>query len=248
MVLDTPLSCPLFFASDVHWPLAHDYKQGQPFLDFLDHLAGKGGTLILLGDIFDFWFEWHEVVPAYWFEIFYRLRRLREQGTVIWFISGNHDFHPGAYLEQEIGLTLCSENLVFPAAGKHFYIAHGDGLAQRDGGYRLLKRIIRHPVSIWLYKNLIHPDWGIRLARWTSATSRKHRHIDRKAWAEEYFAFARARMDAGADYVVLGHVHFPDFRKVGEKGYLNCGDWLSEFSYGLFDGKELSLQRWPVVP
>lgn len=239
------LPLPLFFASDVHWPLTRSHAQGLPFLQFLESLEKRGGTLILLGDIFDFWFEWREVVPAYWFKLFYRLRRLIDQGTRVCFVRGNHDFHPGPYLEQEIGLELFPDEWEFCAGEKRFLVAHGDGLASRDGGYRLLKKVIRHPASIWLYKNLLHPDWGITMARWTSYTSRKHRQIDKVAWAEEYFAYASARFERGTDFVILGHLHYPEIRQVGEKAYLNCGDWLSDHTYGFFDGAALELRHWP---
>jgi UDP-2,3-diacylglucosamine hydrolase len=239
------LPLPVWFVSDVHWPLTRTYVQGQPFLSFLESLEGKGGSLILLGDIFDFWFEWREVVPAYWFDLFYRLRRLIDRGTRILFVNGNHDFHPGSYLEKEIGLELSPDELVFRAGEKRFHACHGDGLARRDRGYRLLKKVIRHPASIWLYKTLLHPDWGIALARWTSHTSRKHRQIDKAAWAEEYFDFARTGFERGADYVVLGHLHYPELRQAGEKAYLNCGDWLSDHTYGFYDGRTLQLRHWP---
>lgn len=244
MIVTQTLPLPIHFVSDVHWPLQRDYPAGKPFLAFLDSLEGQGGTLILLGDIFDFWFEWREVVPAYWFDLLLRLGRLKRQGLVIWFISGNHDFHPGSYLHQEVGLNISHDPLEFRARDKCFYVAHGDGLARRDKGYRLLKSVIRHPASIWLYSHLLHPDWGISLARKTSAASRKHRKIDKEAWAEEYFAFARERFAEGYDHVILGHLHHPQLRILGEKSYLNCGDWLSQFSYGRYDGQRLELLRW----
>lgn len=246
MNVDETLPLPLHIASDVHWPLTREHEIGQHFLHFLDSLQSKGGSLILLGDIFDFWFEWREVIPAYWFELFYRLRRLKELGTRVFFICGNHDFHPGDYLEKEVGIELRQEKWEFNAGDKRFHVAHGDGLARRDKGYRLLKRVIRHPLSIWMYTNLLHPDWGITLARWTSYTSRKHRQIDKAAWAEEYFAYASSRFDLGNDYVVLGHLHHPEIRWVGEKAYLNCGDWLNDFTYGYYDGAAIELRHWPV--
>lgn len=244
MVVRTPLALPVHFVSDVHWPLRHDYPNGQPFLDFLDSLDGEGGTLILLGDIFDFWFEWRQVVPAYWFALLHRLRVLIEGGTAIWFICGNHDFLPGPYLSREIGLSVCPDHLDCQAGGRRFFVAHGDGLARRDRGYRVLKKLIRHPMSVWLYKNLLHPDWGMALARWTSYTSRRHRQIDKAAWAEEYWDFARARLGEGFDHVVLGHLHYPELRRDEAKSYLNCGDWLGFFSYGRVDEEGLTLRYW----
>lgn len=248
MIIESPLPLPLHIVSDVHWPLRRDYENGRHFLAFLDSLADEGGTLILLGDIFDFWFEWREVVPAYWFDLFHRFRCLMEKGTKIWFVCGNHDFHPGSYLRDEVGLLISKEELTFSAGGKRFYLAHGDGLARRDKGYRLLKKVIRHPFSIWLYQNLLHPDWGITLARWTSYTSRRHRRIDKVSWAGEYFSYARSILETGYDHVVLGHLHYPELKEVGEKSYINCGDWLSYFSYARFDEKGLALRYWTPLP
>lgn len=242
----------LYFISDAHLGFnetdVEKEKRGRLY-DFLDHLETKGEDteLYLLGDIFDFWFQWYHVIPRYWFPVLHRLRKLVDAGIKVYFITGNHDFYPGTFLEEEVGIECFHESHQFERNGKRFFVAHGDGLAKKDRGYRLLKKIIRNPVSIFLYKTFIPADLGMQFAKWTSQSSRSLVKIEKHSWSEEYYQYARGKFEEGFDYVVMGHIHFPLHREEEGTGktYVNNGDWMTQFTYAHYNGNKLSLEYWP---
>ena len=243
----------IYFLSDVHLAIHEDELEKQKrerLLHFLGYLVEQGETesLYILGDLFDFWFEWYHAIPKYWFPILNALKKLADLGVNVYLIPGNHDFVVSGYLENDIGITRLPEFSQFVAGGKRFYVGHGDGLAKRDGGYRLLKRIIRSPVSIFLFRTFISADLGIQIAKWVSRSSRELRQVDRSAWNEEYFAFAQRKFSEGFDFVLLGHIHQPLEREENGKKYINCGDWLREYTYACFDGINLRLHKWDDNP
>ena len=241
----------IYFISDAHLSIKEDsleIEKRRKLLDFLDYIMTDGETreLYLVGDLFDFWFEWYHVIPKYWFPVLYRLRQVVDSGITVSFITGNHDFYTGSYLQEEIGLRCFKGSCEFQVKEKRFFVAHGDGYAKKDWGYRLLKKIIRSPLAIFLYKTLIPADLGIQLARWVSHSSRQLVNIDKSSWAEEYYQFARKKFLQGFDYVILGHIHYP-IKKENEpmkKTFVCCGDWMTYFSYARFDGNQLSLEYW----
>ncbi|HLP60413.1 MAG TPA: UDP-2,3-diacylglucosamine diphosphatase, partial [Candidatus Deferrimicrobium sp.] len=168
----------IYFISDAHLAFnenENEIKKKKKLLAFLDYVKKdeKAEALYLVGDLFDFWFEWYHVVPKYWFPILYKLKQLIESGVQVNFITGNHDFYYGFYLEKEIGVTCFNEYCEFEVASKRFFVAHGDGYAREDRGYRFLKKLIRNPVSIFLYKTFISADLGMHIARWFSNSSRR---------------------------------------------------------------------------
>jgi UDP-2,3-diacylglucosamine hydrolase len=241
----------IYFIADAHLSFKVDEietEKRKKLRDFLEYIMIKGQAkeLYLVGDMFDFWFEWYHVIPKYWFPVLYQLRKLVESGITVTFLPGNHDFYPGSYLQKEIGLRCFKESCEFEIDGKRFFVAHGDGYAQKDRGYRLLKRIIRSPVSIFLYKSFIPADLGMQLACWASMSSRKLVNIDKSAWAEEYYRFAQKKFAEGFDYVILGHLHYPLVKEDRQRRttFVSCGDWMTQFTYCKYDGKRLSLEYW----
>lgn len=241
----------IYFISDAHLSFKTDQfekEKRKKLAAFLEYITADKETreLYILGDLFDFWFEWYHVVPKYWFPVLFQFKKMIEAGITVNFITGNHDFYTGSYLEKEIGIHCFNEHREFEENSKGFFVAHGDGYAKKDRGYRLLKRIIRSPLAIFLFKTFIPADLGMQIARWTSHSSRKLVKIKKKAWAEEYYKFAREKFAAGFDYVVLGHIHYPMIRddEAGSKTYVNCGDWMTQFTYAKYDGRKLTLNRW----
>jgi UDP-2,3-diacylglucosamine hydrolase len=238
----------IYFISDVH--LAFQETPGEAdkrkkLIGFLHHLHHNAKELVIVGDFFDFWFEWYHVVPKYWFPILHLLRNLVDAGISVTYVAGNHDFFMGTFLQREVGIACRSDDYTFVVDSKRFFVAHGDGLAKKDHGYRLLKRILRHPISNFLYKTLIPADLGMQVAKWTSHSSRRLKFIDRRQWSEEYHRYARDKFAEGFDFVVLGHLHYPMHREEGGKVYINCGDWINHFTFGVYDGRTLLLQKWP---
>lgn len=239
----------IYFLSDAHLAFKEDdieVEKRKKLLAFLEYIANDkdADALYLVGDIFDFWFEWYHVVPKYWFPVLFRFRQLMEAGIKVYFITGNHDFYTGSYLQKEIGVACFNEYCEFEVDSKRFFVAHGDGYAKKDRGYRLLKRIIRNRFSIFLYKTFFSADLGMQVARWFSHSSRQLRKIEKSAWAEEYYRYAQKKFDQGFDYVVLGHIHYPMRKEEGGKVYVNCGDWMNHFTYGKYDGKDLTLEHF----
>ncbi len=235
----------IYFISDIHLLFEEDdaerVKRKKLYL-FFEKLKKKD-ILVIAGDLFDFWFEWYHVIPKYWFEVFHRFKNMIDSGIIIHFITGNHDFTFGDYLTDSIGIKCHNESMELKEDEKTFYIAHGDGLAKKDRGYRFLKRVMRNRLSKFLFKIFVHPDLGIQISKWASHSSRKMVKIDKIAWSEEYFEYAKTKFDESFNYVVMGHLHTP-MRRVTDDGriYLNTGDWMHHFSYGVFDGKDLKLE------
>ena len=237
----------IFFLSDVHLSFKEDdaelIKRANLY-DFLDHVNKNGDVLIIAGDLFDFWYEWRHVVPKYWFGVIKKLRDLVENSVMVFLITGNHDFELGSYLQEEVGLHCFDESIDMKFGKKTFFIGHGDGFAKKDRGYRFMKRIIRNRFSKFMFRTFIHPDLGMKLARWASGSSRKLIKIDKNHWSEEYYEFAKNKFNEGYDCVILGHLHTPLYREENGHVYLNTGDWMTHFSYGYFNGKELKLMYW----
>jgi len=237
----------IYFLSDLHLKLDKKEQTEEAkihLLNFLSTLPDDTKEIILLGDIFDFWYEWIHVVPAYHFDIFYKFKNMIENGIKITYLAGNHDFYLGKYLRNEIGINCVDDEYIFESGGKKFFAAHGDGLARSDGGYRFLKKILRSKVCNFLFRTFIPPDLGIYIANLTSKSSRKYRNVDRLKWKEEYLAYAVSKMKHGYDFVVLGHLHYPELIAKDSGVYLNTGDWIEYFSYGVFDGTNLKLERY----
>lgn len=245
----------IYFISDAHLGFDRspaELEKRKKLLALLEFIRNdKDATaLYLVGDIFDFWFEWYHVVPRYWFDILFQLKKLIGSGIAVHFITGNHDFHTGSFLESEIGIHCYDESHQFEIDGKTFFVAHGDGLAKEDRGYRLLKKLIRNRFSIFLFKTFLSADLGMQIAKWTSHSSRQLVKIEKHAWAEEYYRFAREKFNQGVHYVIMGHIHFPMVKEDQDSGntYLNTGDWMTRFSYGKYDGSRLTLNFWDDQP
>ncbi len=238
----------IYFISDIHLKFVKDEEEEikqQKLIEFLLSIKDDAKELYIIGDLFDFWFEWYSVIPKYWFNIFFHFKILIKNGVKISFLTGNHDFYFNSYLEDEIGFICYDEKTEFEidtdSGIKSFFIAHGDGYAKKDRGYRFLKKIIRNKFSIFLFKTFIPPDLGMWIAKKTSETSGKHRN-DGPDWQEEYFDFAKSKFKENYDFVVLGHLHKSVRKELDGKVYINSGDWINSFSYAIFDGKDLLLK------
>jgi UDP-2,3-diacylglucosamine hydrolase len=210
---------------------------------FLEYVAENGESLYIVGDLFDFWFEYKTVIPRGYMEILCHLNQLRQAGLELHYIAGNHDFWMRSFLSQEMKIAIHFDELTRIIHRKKFYIHHGDGLAEFDKGYRLLKRIFRNKMNIFLY-SLIHPDLGIPLAKWISSLSRKHTEPQGEPDDSDYLKLAHQKFGEGFDYVIFGHLHSPRIKEFDGKVYLNLGDWIQHFSYAEFDGRSIKLCHW----
>jgi UDP-2,3-diacylglucosamine hydrolase len=234
------------FLSDSHFGIGTPQEQQErreKLFACLDYYAPQMQRLYIMGDLFDFWFEWRHVILKAHFPILCKLKNLRAAGVEISYLAGNHDFALSRFLEEEIGARTDLDHFEFEAQGKKFYLSHGDGLAPADWGYRILKHILRNRTNQKLY-SLLHPDLGLSLAHRSSFTSRMHsgRRWDVDGLA--YSAAARKLTDQGYDFVLYAHTHEPLLERAGRGIHLNTGDWLKYFSYATFENGLLTLRYW----
>ncbi|HTY36129.1 MAG TPA: UDP-2,3-diacylglucosamine diphosphatase [Bacteroidota bacterium] len=234
-----------YFFSDVHLGVGSkddDRKKEKSLIALLDRVAEDGEHLFIVGDLFDFWFEYRTVVPKGYVRLFAKLADLSESGVSLTYLAGNHDFWLRDYFEQEMGMKIVRDPVERTIHGKRFYLHHGDGLLRNDTGYRILKSVLRNKVNIALF-SLVHPDLAAAIARWSSHKSRQYTS-KRKYEGDDMATFAEQKINEGYDFVVMGHNHVPCKRNIGQGVYVNLGDWISERTYAVFDGQSLDLKQW----
>jgi len=242
----------IYFLSDFHLG-APDYKgsliREKKILRFLDFIEDKVAELFILGDMFDFWYEYKQVVPKNYVRLLGKLASMADRGVPIHFFVGNHDMWMKDYFEKELGIRVYFQEQSFTANNKRFYIAHGDGLGPGDKGYKFLKKIFRSPLCNWLFGKL-HPDWGISLANYFSRKSRAKTGSTDGVWMGEDAEWLvlhskEVLKQSHFDYFIYGHRHYPIQVSLGtESAYINLGDWITHFTYGSFDGVQMKLQKW----
>jgi UDP-2,3-diacylglucosamine hydrolase len=236
----------VFFISDAHLGFHHGEAETRKvghLLAFFEHVSEKGNALFLLGDLFDFWFEYRSAIPRRYLTIVAALKHLVDSGVSIQFFIGNHDFGAGRFFEDELGIPVHTEPTSVDIQGKRLYLAHGDGLLQNDRSGRFLKAFLRNPLCLQLYR-MIHPDVGFAVADFFSKLSRNHRPVNNRD--DEYVRHAKALFNKGIDYVIVGHTHQPFEYREDSHAYLNTGDWMAHFSYILLQDGEAHLEFWPT--
>ncbi|HEX9613956.1 MAG TPA: UDP-2,3-diacylglucosamine diphosphatase [Bacteroidota bacterium] len=234
-----------YFFSDAHLGIGssgEDRAKELRIIRFLDFVKQDAEQVVIVGDLFDYWFEYRTVVPKGYVRLLAKLAELTDKGIGVTFVAGNHDFWLGNYFPDELGIQVFIDPIERIIGGKRFYIHHGDGLIKDDLGYRILKRILRNKFSIWFY-SLIHPDLAGRIARWSSGTSR-HYTGGRKYEEADMVEFAGEKIREGFDFVVMGHHHQSAFKKLGKGVYVNLGDWIRENTYAVFNGSSIALKSW----
>ena len=250
--MQLPKGKKIYFASDNHLG-APTPEESAPreriFVQWLDHIKEEVGVLFLLGDLFDFWFEYKTVVPKGFVRVLGKLAELSDAGIPIHFFVGNHDLWMLDYLEKEIGITVHYSPQEFTFNEQRFFIAHGDGLGPNDNGYKRMKKVFKNRFFQWCFR-WIHPDWGMRLGHYLSV---KNKLIsgeedaiflgEDKEWLAQY-ALKKNR-EKERDYYIFGHRHIPlDLSLEKQARYINLGDWISHYTYAVFDGKTLELNSW----
>lgn len=239
----------VYFLSDVHLgygePLAARRRE-ELLIALLDAIVPTAEQLYIVGDLFDYWFEYRTVLPREFFRTVAALDRVRRQGVIIEYVIGNHDFGHRDFFECELGIPIHWQDIERTIGGKRFFIAHGDGKVAGDRGYLILRAILRSRVANALYR-WIHPDLGIGLASLSSRKSRQYTAERDYGEADSLAAFAQEKICCeGFDYVVMGHRHKVTVESysngVHHGVYVNLGDWLSEPHVGIFDGEHLRLE------
>lgn len=239
------MSSVIYFISDVHLGSAgsagNDDRKIFKLRELFEQISGPQDRLFILGDLFDFWFEYRTVVQKEHLEMIGMLKSLRNKGVAVDLLVGNHDFWVGDFLSRELGITVHRQPLILEVSGKKMFLAHGDGFGKGDLGYKVLKVVLRNPFTIWLYR-LLHPDLAIPFAKWFSQVSRSHLARDMHLDPGPMIEAARGKFSQGFDYVLVGHTHLPLFHKESDNTYVNLGDFITSFSYAAYRDGVLSLE------
>jgi len=236
----------IFFISDVHLGL-HDRGREKEkelrLLSFLSHVEDHGEQLFIVGDLFDYWFEYKYVIPRGYHHTISKLGMLVDRGIKVHYVAGNHDFWLKDFFPNDLGILVYKNPFALTLKGKTFYFHHGDGLALNDTGYRILKKILRNKFSIFLF-SIVHPGITAPIAKMSSRSSREHTAAKDYGESDGMLRFATEKIKNGYDVVVMGHRHVPSLQKIGNGIYINLGDWISYSTYAEFDGKSVELKTW----
>ena len=242
----------IYFLSDFHLgaPNAIASRERElQLVQFLKQAKTDAAAIFIVGDIFDFWFEYKTVVPKGFVRLLGCLAEISDAGIPLHIFTGNHDLWMRDYLKEELNAHVYFEPMQFEFAGKKFFIGHGDGLGPGDEGYKFIKKIFTNPVCQWLF-GWLHPDLGIRLANYFSRKSRaKTGSSDEqflgedKEWLIIYTKQKAKEVDIA--YFIFGHRHYAiDFKISETTRYINLGDWIRLYTYGVFDGTTMQLLEW----
>lgn len=247
--MELPSGKKIYFASDFHLGLPDkegSRKREKQICEWLESIRIDAAMLYLVGDIFDVWFEYKNVVPKGFTRFLGKLAELSDSGVIIEIFSGNHDIWMRNYFQEELQIPVHHSPIEFSINGKHFFVGHGDGLGPGDHGYKMLKTILRHPLSQWLYRR-IHPDTGLNMADYFSKKG-GGKHFDNiapfKGEDKEWLVlFCKEMLQRKhIDYFIFGHRHLAFELPLPQNSlYLNLGDWLNFNSYAVFDGEQLKL-------
>ena len=241
-----------YFASDFHLGspgYETSLKREKNVVRWLKSIEHDCETLFLMGDVFDFWYEYKTVIPKNYSRLLGQLANMTDNGIKIYFFKGNHDMWTFDYLQKEIGMTIIDEELMLTMDNKKFFMHHGDGLSKSELTYHIIRKIFRSNLAIWLFHRL-HPNFGIGLANFLSRSSRKKNSIadeqDIPLGKEHHYQFALHHAGTSdTDFYIFGHRHKPIDVQVGQKSRLiNLGDWVTKFTYAEWDGKNITLHTY----
>ncbi len=226
--LKVPQGSSVTFLSDVHLGYGSrmaDREREDLLLSVLRVAMQTSSHVVVVGDLFDYWFDYGTVVPSRFVRTLAALHELKDAGVEVLYLMGNHDFGHYRYFEQELKIPVILGDVSATIGSKRFYIAHGDGKAHNDTGYLVLRSVLRNRFAQWLYRK-IHPDLGISLASRTSHGSRDFTGTREYGPRDGLREFAEARIAEGYDIVVMGHRHVAEVTPIGNGLYVNLGHWL----------------------
>ncbi|MCM2302616.1 MAG: UDP-2,3-diacylglucosamine diphosphatase [Flavobacteriaceae bacterium] len=241
----------IYFASDQHFgaptreaSLPREYK----FVQWLDEIKKDADILFLLGDLFDFWFEYKTVVPKGFIRVLGKIAELKDAGVEIHFFVGNHDLWMNDYFETELGIPIYREPKEFILNNKTFLIGHGDGLGPGDNSYKRMKKVFTNPFSKWLY-SWLHPDIGMRLAQYLSVKNKLisgDEDVEFMGDNEWLLLYCKRKLETKHyDFFIFGHRHMPLEIDINSNSkYINTGDWISHYSYAVFEKESILLKSF----
>ena len=210
---------------------------------------GGAAAIFLLGDLFDFWAEYKTVIPKGFTRTLGKLAEITDSGIPVYFFVGNHDLWMNGYFEDELNIPVYYKPKEFTFNNKTFFIGHGDGLGPGDKGYKRMKKVFTNPLSKWLFRWL-HPDIGVRVAQYLSVKNKLISGDDDAIFLGEdnewLVQYAKKKLESKhRDYFVFGHRHLPlEINLNANSKYVNLGDWIIYYTYGVFDGETLELKTY----
>ncbi len=250
--MNIPQGKKIYFASDNHLgaPTSElSRPREKKFVAWLDEVKKDAAAIYLLGDLFDFWFEYGTVVPKGFTRTLGKLAEISDSGIPIHYFVGNHDLWMHGYFEEELGIPVYHKPQEFVFNDKIFFIGHGDGLGPYDKGYKRMKKVFTNPIFKWLFRWL-HPDLGVKIAQYMSVKNKLiSGEDDAKFLGEDnewLVQYSKKKLEnKHCDFFIFGHRHLPMEIKLNEQSnYINLGDWISYYTYGAFDGQHFELKTF----
>ena len=250
--IELPQGKKVYFASDNH--LGAPTKEAslpreKKFVSWLNDIKKDAGAIFLIGDLFDFWFEYKTVVPKGFTRTLGKLAELSDAGIPIYYFVGNHDLWMSGYFEEELGIPVFHEPQDFTIKDSTFFIGHGDGLGPGDKGYKRMKKVFTNPFFKWLFRWL-HPDIGVKIAQYLSVKNKLISGDDDATFLGEdnewLVKYSKRKLETKhRDFFVFGHRHLPlEIHLTENSKYVNLGDWIQYFTYGKFDGQDFKLKTY----
>jgi UDP-2,3-diacylglucosamine hydrolase len=242
----------IYFASDFHLGVpdyASSLEREKKIVRWLDSIKNDAKTIYLVGDLFDFWFEFKTVVPKGFTRLLGKLAELSDAGIELHIFHGNHDLWQFGYLQKELGCTVHCKPIDVVLGNKKFHIAHGDGLGPGQRWFKFILGIYRNYFFQRLFA-FFHPNIGINIANWFSARSKQHTFTENAVYygddKEYLMLYAKQYLThTTTDFFIFGHRHLPMIRPINESSaYVNLGDWMGYYTYAVFDGNELTLKTF----
>lgn len=243
----------IYFASDFHLGAPNEkesFIREKRIISWLDKIKEDAKEIYLVGDVFDFWFEYKNAIPKGFVRFQGKIAELSDSGIDIHIFTGNHDMWIFDYIPKELGCTLHKESIIKEFGGKKFFIGHGDGLGPGDKKYKMLKAVFSSKICQWAFAR-IHPNLGIGIANAWSRKSRKtnlsYDEVFHGEEKEQLVSFCKeyVQKDNSIDYFIFGHRHLPLEIKINEKTtYFNLGEWIKHNTYAVFDGEKLELKEF----
>ena len=236
----------IVFIADAHLGMpGENPERSEKVAEFLRWLKGQISHLYIVGDLFDFWFEYSTVVPNIAPHVVFELYNLVQSGAGVTLFGGNHDYWIGPYLRDSVGLNIVPDDLTVEHQGRKIYLHHGDDLYKNDHGYRILKKVLRNPIAIALFR-LIHPDFARRIAALSSGMSRSYLAPPEniKYYSELFRDIADRRLKEGYDAVIYGHSHVPLIEQRPDGQLILLGDWIDHNTYVILENGEFTINKW----
>jgi len=242
------MKTPVYFISDIHLKLnvdSFEKNRRKKLYRLLDKICETGGTCFFVGDLFDFYFEYPDVIPKAYTDFYDKALNMKKNGVDLHFQTGNHDYWFQDFLDKNIMDKIYTDDLDIIIGGKRFYITHGDGILSWDHGYRILKKIIRSKIFISMFR-WVHPTIAYKIARFVSRSGQEDTNEANfnNNVKIELQNFAKKKFDNGFDYMISGHYHLGKMFNINQGKLAVLGDWFHRPSYAKFNGKDLSFVFW----